>query len=41
MIPIGQALGWIVNLIAAETLMRRRQSRSAGSQERKKPWPSR
>ena len=29
MIPIGQALGWIVNLIAAEALIRRRQSRSA------------
>ena len=31
MIPIGQALGWIVNLIAAETLIRRRRSRSARS----------
>ncbi|WP_433179438.1 DUF2306 domain-containing protein [Actinoallomurus sp. CA-150999] len=30
MIPIGQALGWIVNLIAAESLIRRR-SPSAGS----------
>jgi uncharacterized membrane protein len=26
MIPIGQALGWIVNLIAAEVLIRRRRS---------------
>jgi uncharacterized membrane protein len=31
MIPIGQALGWIVNLIAAETLIRRRRSPSTGS----------
>lgn len=29
MIPIGQALGWILNLIAAETLIRRRRPRSA------------
>ena len=28
MIPIGQALGWIVNLIAAEILIRRRRQRS-------------
>jgi len=28
-IPIGQALGWIVNLVVAEILIRRRQSRSA------------
>jgi hypothetical protein len=27
MIPIGQTLGWIVNVIAAEALIRRRQSR--------------
>lgn len=31
MIPIGQALGWIVNLIAAEALIRRRRSRYAAS----------
>jgi hypothetical protein len=31
MIPVGQALGWIVNLIAAEILIRRRRSRSAMS----------
>jgi hypothetical protein len=28
MIPVGQALGWIVNLIAAEILVRRHRSRS-------------
>jgi uncharacterized membrane protein len=32
MIPIGQTLGWIVNLIAAEALIRRRRSRSGRSQ---------
>jgi uncharacterized membrane protein len=37
MIPIGQALGWIVNLIAAETLIRRRQSRSARSRRDTRP----
>jgi hypothetical protein len=31
MIPIGQTLGWIVNLIAAEALIRRRRSRSGRS----------
>jgi hypothetical protein len=31
MIPIGQTLGWIVNIIAVEILIRRRRSRSAGS----------
>lgn len=31
MIPIGQALGWVVNLIVVEILIRRRQSRSARS----------
>ncbi|GAB3974903.1 DUF2306 domain-containing protein [Actinoallomurus acanthiterrae] len=31
MIPIGQALGWMVNLVAAEVLIRRRRSRSARS----------
>lgn len=33
MIPIGQTLGWIVNLIAAEALIRRRRRRT--------PWPGR
>lgn len=31
MIPIGQTLGWIVNLIVAEALIRRRQSRATGN----------
>jgi len=37
MIPIGQALGWIVNLIAAELLIRRRQFRSARSRQDTRP----
>jgi len=37
MIPIGQALGWIVNLIAAEILIRRRQSRSARTRRDTRP----
>jgi uncharacterized membrane protein len=37
MIPIGQALGWIVNLIAAETLIRRRRSRSVRSRRDTRP----
>jgi hypothetical protein len=37
MIPIGQALGWIVNLIAAEALIRRRRSRSARSRRDTRP----
>ncbi|MEU7853394.1 DUF2306 domain-containing protein [Nonomuraea sp. NPDC049141] len=31
MIPIGQALGWIVNLVVVEILIRRRGSRQAAS----------
>jgi predicted membrane protein DUF2306 len=46
MIPIGQALGWIVNLIVAETLIRRRRSRSATAHHgaltrRERSWQSR
>ncbi|TDD75104.1 DUF2306 domain-containing protein [Actinomadura rubrisoli] len=40
MIPIGQSLGWIVNLIAAETLIRRRRPRSARSRRDVRPSPS-
>jgi Predicted membrane protein (DUF2306) len=37
MIPIGQTLGWIVNLIAAEALIRHRRSRSAKSRRDTRP----
>lgn len=36
-IPVGQVLGWVVNLIAAETLIRRRRSRPLRSRRGGRP----
>ncbi|WP_187280644.1 MULTISPECIES: hypothetical protein [Microbispora] len=30
MIPVGQTLGWVVNLIVVETVIRRRRADDAG-----------